>query len=164
MKNKILRQSQDKQFGFTLIELLVAITIGILVVGVGSIALNDFNEKQKVEAAKEELLANLRLARNYAITNQIPTNSPSDTDRIAITIDSNGLMTVGTQNSGNINTGYTFFSKDVTPNNIFITKDKDIKFTVTNGRSINGVINVGISGNSVVKNIKIDESGLIYEQ
>jgi type IV fimbrial biogenesis protein FimT len=150
--------------GFTLIELLVAITIGILVVGFGSMALNDFNEKQKVESTRQELISNLRLARNYAITNQIPVNSSRDTDRVAITIDTNGLMTIGTQNSGNIDTGYTFFSKDVTPNNIFITKDKDIKFTVTDGRSINGTINIGVSGSDVVKNINIDESGLIYEQ
>ena len=152
-----------KKTGFTLIELLVAITIGVLVVGFGSIALNDFNEKQKVESTRQELLGTLRLARNYAITNQIPVTSSRDTDRIAVTFNTNGLMTVGTQNSGNINTGYTFFSKDITPNNIFITTDKLIKFTVTDGRSINGAIDIGVSG-GVVKKINIDPSGLIYEK
>ena len=152
-----------KKTGFTLIELLIAITIGISVIGFGSVALNDFNEKQKVESTRQELLSNLRLARNYAITNQIPITSSRDTDRIAITFDINGLMTVGTQNSGNVNTGYTFFSKDITPDNIFITTNNLIKFTVTDGRSINGEIDIGVSG-GVVKNINIDPSGLIYEE
>ena len=164
MKNKVLRQNQDKRFGFTLIELLVAITIGILVVGLGSIALNDFNEKQKVEAVKEELLANLRWARNYAITNQLPSDSPDKTDRVAMTIDSNsGLMIIKTQKDDDSDTGYIFVSRDITPNSVWITTDKQIKFTVTNGRSINGTVNVGVSG-VVVRNIRIDDSGLIYEE
>ncbi len=150
--------------GFTLIELMVAITIGILVVGLGSMALNSFNEKQKVEMVRQELLANLRLARNYAITNQLPVESSADTDRVVVDIDSTGLMTVGTQTSGNVYTGYTFFSKDITPNNVSITVDKNIKFTITDGRSIDGVINIGISGQGAIKNIKIDDSELIYEE
>lgn len=148
---------------FTLIELMIAITIGLLTVGLGAVSLNDFNERQKIESTRQELLANLRLARNYAITNQFPGGSSSDTDRVAVDIDINGLMTVGTQTSGNVGTGYTFFSKDITSGDILITPNKLIKFSVTDGRSINGIINIGISGN-ILKNIRIDDSGLIYEE
>ena len=152
-----------KKTGFTLIELLIAIAIGMLAVGFSTVALNNFNEQQKVESAKEELMANLRLARNYAMTNQFPTNSSSDTDRVFVSINNAGLVTIGTQTSGNVGTGYTFFSKDITPKGIFITANPAIKFSVTDGRSINGNINIGVSGNNSNKNIKIDESGQIYE-
>ena len=152
---------KKKNFGFTLVELLVAITIGILVVGFGSVALNEFNENQKVESTKQELLTNLRLARNYAATNQLPSGG----NRVSVTINSSGLMTITTLDGNGALVG-TFFSKDVTPNNVFITVNDPIVFSVSDGRSI-GVtgrsISVGVSG-VVVKNIIIEESGLIYEE
>lgn len=154
---------KKNKFGFTLIELLIAVTIGMVAVGIGSVALNNFNDQQKVETTKQELLANLRFARNYAITNQIPTGVRRDTDRITVTFNTNGLITMGIQNSGNVDIGYTFFSKDITPDGVFITTDKQIKFSITDGRSINGIVSVGVSGNGL-KNIKIDQSGLIYEE
>jgi len=155
--------------GFTLIELLVAITIGLLVVGFGSVSLNNFYENQKVESTRQELVSNLRLARNYAITNQIPTNSSADTDRVAVSITDVGLMTVGTQTSGNNDAGYTFFSKDITPKGVGVTfygpnVTDTIRFSVTDGRSIGGTASIIINGVGTTKNIKIDESGLIYEK
>lgn len=154
--------------GFTLIELLIAITIGMLLVGFGSVTLNDFYEKQKVESTSQELLSNLRLARNYAITNQLPTDSPADTDRIAVIINA-GLMVIGTQTSGNIGTGYTFFSKNITSKGVGVTfygpnGTNIIRFSVTDGRSIGGTASIIVSGVGTTKNIKIDESGLIYEK
>lgn len=157
------------EFGFTLIELLVAITIGMVLIGLGSVSLNQFNEKQKIEAVKDELLANLRLARNYAITSQFPNTLSSDTDRVAVNIDNNGLMTVGTQTSGTIDTtsyNYPLFSKDITPNGVSITIDFPLKFSVTEGRSIvgnEGLVNIVVTGDDATKKIKIDSSGLIYE-
>lgn len=155
--------------GFTLIELLVAITIGMLVVGFGSVSLNNFYENQKVDVVKQELISNLRLARSYAITNQFPSDSSADTDRVAVLIDDNGLMTVGTQTSGNVDTGYTFFSKDVTPKGVGVTfygpnETNIIRFSVTDGRSIGGTASIIINGVNINKNIKVDESGLIYEE
>jgi len=155
--------------GFTLIELLVAITIGMLVVGFGTVSLNNFYESQKVESTRQELISNLRLARNYAITNQFPSDSSADTDRVAVLIDDNGLMTVGTQTSGNVDTGYTFFSKDATPKGVGVTfygpnETNIIRFSVTDGRSIGGTASIIINGVNINKNIKVDESGLIYEE
>ncbi len=147
-----------KKTGFTLIELIVAVTIGMLVVGFGSIALNDFSEKQKIEAVKKEVLASLRLARNYAITNQLATGG----NNVAVTVDNNGLLTINSYDENGVYIE-TFFSKDITPKNVWITADKEIKFSVTDGRSINEAINIGVSG-VVEKIIKIDESGLIYEE
>jgi len=149
-----------KKTGFTLIELIIAIAIGMLVVGFGSVALNNFNEQQKVEMAKQELLSELRLARNYAVTDQL-----NGGNRTVVEIDSNGLMTV---NSYDKNDGIvkSFLSKDLTPEGVVITSPT-ISFSVTEGRSINGAVGITIKGDigdSNSKNIKIDESGLIYEQ
>lgn len=154
MKNK---------FGFTLVELLIAITIGMLVVGFGLVSLNNFYQQQKVETVSQELLSNLILARNYAVTNQFPAGSSSDTDRVAVTIDSEGLITAGTQTSGNQDTGDTFFSKDISSDDVSIIPNNVIKFSVTDGRSIGGTVSIIISGNTT-KEIRIDESGLIYEK
>lgn len=155
--------------GFTLIELLVAITIGMLVVGFGSVSLNNFFENQKVVSTRQELISNLRLVRSYAITNQIPTDSSVDTDRVAVSIDINGLITVGTQTSDNNDTDYTFFSKDVVPKGVGVTfygpNGTDIiRFSVTDGRSIGGTVSIIINGANTTKIIKVDESGLIYEE
>ncbi len=133
-------------------------TIGMLVVGFGSMALNNFNEQQKVEMTKQELLANLRLARNYATTNQLALGG----DRITVTISTDGVIEAITQNSGgDIET--SFFSKDITPEGVTINAPI-IMFSVTEGRSIRGALSIGISGNGLTKTIKIDESGLIYEE
>lgn len=152
MKNK---------FGFTLIELLVAITIGLLVVGFSSMSLNNFYEKQKVESTRQELLSNLRLARNYAVTNQLPTSG----NRVSVTIDANGLMVIKPQDINGNDVGSSFFSKDFVPNNVWITISAPIQFSVSDGRLIGTTaVNIGVSGTNLVKNIKIDESGLIYDQ
>ena len=158
MKNKTIRQAQVKS-GFTLIELLISMTIGMLVIGFGSMALNNFNEQQKVEIAKQELLANLRLARNYATTNQLANGG----DRIVVTIDTDGIIGAITQDKDNYDVGISFFSKDITPDGVNVSASV-ISFSATEGRSIGGTLNIGVSGSSSVKNIKIDESGLIYEQ
>jgi prepilin-type N-terminal cleavage/methylation domain-containing protein len=150
--------------GFTLIELLVVITIGMLVVGFGSVSLNNFFENQKVESTRQELISNLRFARNYAATNQFTDNG----NRLSVTINSDGLMEM---KSYDYNDSYieTIFSKDITPKGVGVTFYSPggtgvIRFSVTDGRSIGGTASIIINGVSATKNIKIDESGLIYEK
>jgi len=161
MKKKTLRQAQDKT-AFTLIELLIAITIGILVIGFGSIALNDFNEKQKVESTRQELLSNLRLARNYAITNQL-----GGATKIVVSISQSGVIKIIDDLSLK-----TFLDKDISPNGVKITAP-NVYFSVSDGRSVTsdtplvGIdvdIIIAADDDSTVKNISIDESGLIYEE
>lgn len=162
MKNK------KNNFGFTLIELLVAITIGMLVVGVGSVSLNKFNEQQKIEAARQEILANLRLARNYAITEQFDENVPANTDRIIVTIINGTMMAKSQKGDSPLPGDKTFFSKEINLKNISVTINKPIKFSVTDGRSIDGEVLITVKGNdssdNISKIINIDNSGLIYEQ
>jgi len=152
-----------KKTGFTLIELLVAITIGILVIGFGSVALNEFNEKQKVESTSQELLANLRLARNYAITNQLEGASKS-----VVALNQDGNITIKNDSGTK-----TFFDKDISPNGITINGPANIYFSVSDGRSVTSAtplvgttvsISVATDDDNTIKKINIDESGLIYEE
>ena len=147
--------------GFTLIELLVSITIGMVLIGFGSVALNDFNEKQKIETTKQELLGVLRLARNYAITNQLNPNA----NRIIVVISQDGTMTIVDDK------GKSFFNKDISPNGITITTPATINFSVNDGKSIlentlvgTTVVVVVTGDDGSAKTINIDESGLIYEK
>ena len=151
--------------GFTLIELMVAITIGMLVVGFGSVSLNNFYENQKVESTKQELIANLRLARNYAATNQFT----DDGNRLFVTINSDGLMEMKSYKEDNTSYIETIFSKDVTPKGVGVTfygpnLTNIIRFSITDGRSIGGTASIIINGVNITKNVKVDESGLIYEE
>lgn len=143
---------------FTLIELLVAITIGIVVVGFGSVALNKFNEQQKITTTSQELLSELRLARNYAITDQLKGGN-----RSVVKIDNNGLMTVDSYKD-NVYIK-SFLSKDLTPKGVTIISPT-ISFSVFDGRLISGaeLTVAGDTGDSESKTIKIDDSGLIYEK
>lgn len=164
---------KDKSFGFTLVELLVTMVIGLLVLGFGAVFLNNFYDRQKVVSVGQELLSELMLARNYAVTNQFPSGSSSDTDRVAVMINNDGLLVIGTQTTGSVgndtNVKYTFFSKDIVPKGVGVTfRGPDgvgvIRFSITDGRLIGGTASVVINGVGTTKNIKIDESGLIYEK
>lgn len=149
---------------FTLVELLVAAAIGMILIGFGSVALNDFNQSQKLEATRQELLATLRLARNYAITNQLS----SGANIIGITFEEEGRTYI------NDNRGKNFFDRDISPNGIKIkSTPSTIHFSVSDGRSITTSLVPLVGTTAVVvvtgdddstKTINIDESGLIYEK
>src|SRR3990167_3414357 len=60
------------KLGFTIVELIIAVSIGMLMTGMGVVSLNNFNAKQELKSTRSELIALLRQARNYAKTQQIP--------------------------------------------------------------------------------------------
>lgn len=146
---------KNNNFGFTLIELIVALAILMLLSNMGLNMVKDFNGKQKLESAKEEILANLRVARNYAITNQL---SPGATG--AIFNLNNGVVTIS-------DTGQTFLSKTIFNSEIAVTTiGSQIVFSVTDGRSINGDVGITLFSlpTNTSKNILIQSSGNIYEK
>jgi type II secretory pathway pseudopilin PulG len=64
------KKMKNKKLGFNLIEVLVAVGIIMLLTGGILVYFNDFNSRQKIEGARIELIGNLKLARNYAVTRQ----------------------------------------------------------------------------------------------
>lgn len=129
---------------------------------VGVNMIRDFNGNQKLESAKEEILANLRVARNYAITNQLPNGA----DRVLFSLSSTGDLTIKPQNSvGDV--GSTFLAKDLFTNEIgAIMVGSSIIFSVTDGRSLSGDIGITLVSTltTSTKNILIQNSGNIYEK
>lgn len=128
----------------------------------------DFNGKQKLDSAKEEILANLRLARNYAITNQLPVGA----NKVLFSLSSTGDLVIKPQNSvGDI--GSPFLVKDLFTSEVGATivpasVGYSFAFSVGDGRSITSVNDIGITLGSTLttnkKNIVIQPSGNIYEK
>ena len=58
------------QFGFTLIELVVVTAIMLSVAGIGSASYLNFNERQLIETAKEEIKNNIVVAKQKAADGQ----------------------------------------------------------------------------------------------
>lgn len=154
--------------GFTLIELLISITIGMMMVGIGTVSINNFYEEQKMNSISDELISNLKLARNFAITNQFP-NEPSGGDRVVGTL-TDGLLVFGVQTSSNIGVGESFLSKQIVPQGVGVTLSNNfggnvaVKFSVSEGRSIGDSATITINNNKRFKKIIIEESGRIYEE
>lgn len=162
--------------GFTLIELLISITIGMLMVGIGTVSINNFYEKQKINSISEELVSNLKIAQNYAKTNQLTnhlTNEDdkkrADLDRVTVSL-TDGLLVFGVQTTGDTDIGESFFSKKIIPDGVNVAFSNSfggnvlVKFSVSEGRSIGGTSTVSIGSDDRLKKIIIEESGLIYEE
>jgi len=126
----------------------------MLLSSVGINMVKDFNGNQKLESAKEEILANLRLARNYAMTNQLSIGATGVVFNL-----NNGVVMIK-------DTGKTFLSKTIFTSEIKATIGSSIIFSVTDGRSLNGDVGITLASNltTSTKNILIQKSGNIYEQ
>lgn len=100
--------------GMSLIELVVVTALIMILAGGGGVALNTFNEKQKVVAAKDELVASLRLARNAARTAKGPVGG--EITQVTVTVSSEGVV-LATGNPGAI----TYVNKDITSKGVSLS-------------------------------------------
>lgn len=139
----------------------------MLFVGIGLISLNNFNSIQKIEGTKDELISNLKLARNYATTMQLPEGvdpRSNELSYVQVDISSNGQMTATAESVGS-----TFYTKDISPSGIVISilpPATTIQFSSYKGASINGDVNIIIGstlGVGDTRVININASGLIDE-
>lgn len=79
--------------GFTLIELMVVVTIGLLLVGGISVSTGRFLARERVASSANELVSVINIARNFAVTNQVPVGF-TGLDYVAVTLTSSGLVSV----------------------------------------------------------------------
>jgi len=98
--------------GFSLMELIVAITAVVIISGGSLIYLNNFNSRQKLEKAKNEVISSMKLAQSYAKTRQLPIGSP-DKNLEYVQVQINGTNLVAGANG----IGSTFFSKKIAESN-----------------------------------------------
>ncbi len=95
-KIKVLFSSKFfvKVKGFTLIELLIVITMMLLVTGGTIVFVNRSNSEQKIAATKNELIGNLRMARNYARTLQVPSGYVGNLEYVVVSLNTSGQIVV----------------------------------------------------------------------
>lgn len=116
--------------GFTLIELLVGMAIIIMIAGGGSVYVNNFRARQDLKLARDELINNLRLARNLALSSQKPAGNTDKVAYVVVTIGDGGVLTASTP------AGVSFFSQDVTPNGVAVSSSGNIWFQGYEGRLV----------------------------
>ena len=154
--------------GFTLIEILVVLTIVGLVTGGSAVYLNRSNSLQKIDTSKQEILSNLRFARNLAITNQKPAGFSGDLKQIAVLLSSDGVITTW---PNTINVGPSYFTKDLTANgvNLALSVGTSFGFSAYEGRfiGIGDTLTIKISSQELLmtdtKQLIITRSGLIND-
>jgi len=103
---------------FSLVELLVAVSVMLLLSGGAFVYINDFSIKQKMESTRKELISNLRLARNYALTGQI--SGGDSLDYVEVQISQNGLMEAWPNGEGS-----SYYSVDVSPVEVVVNVSPD---------------------------------------
>lgn len=102
--------------GFTLIELMVVVTILMIISGGSFVYISRFGAIQKIEQSRRKIADNLRLARNYALTNQ--TKGGDELLYVAVEIGSDGTM----EALANGEASLSYFSEDVTESEISLVK------------------------------------------
>lgn len=90
------RNFKKNIFGFTLIELIVTVTIIMILSGVGAVSLSGFNSNKELEATREEVANHIKLARNLAITKQLP-NQKLGLDYVRVNVLSNQIAIFGVE-------------------------------------------------------------------
>lgn len=70
---------------------MVVVTIGMLLVGGVSVATSSFLARERVASSAKELVSIINIARNFAVTNQVPAGFVG-LDYVAVTLTSNGLV------------------------------------------------------------------------
>ncbi|MCX6726101.1 MAG: prepilin-type N-terminal cleavage/methylation domain-containing protein [Candidatus Shapirobacteria bacterium] len=68
-----------KSPGFTLVELLIVMTIITLLFAIGVVQYNQFNRRQVLTKAKDELISNLRLIQGKSLAGEKPENCLAET-------------------------------------------------------------------------------------
>lgn len=156
--------------GFTLIELLVVLTIVGLISGGSVVYLNRSNGLQKLDAAKQELLSNLRFARDLAITNQKPFGFGT-LSQVRVNLSSDGIITAWPVDTAN-GVGASYFSKDTTQDGVVLTLSSigsTFGFSAYEGRfkGESSTLNINISSTDLAvgdtKQLVITQSGLIND-
>jgi len=149
--------------GFTLVELIVSLVVIMLLAGIGTVSISNFSNSKKVESVTSELIDQIKLARNMAITNQLPPGGGSGLKYVGVTTVTNGTVTASLNNSGT-----NYFSKKVdsggsgtsVDNRTFGFAVNTGRLTEYNGAFINGPVNIGVSG-VVIKTITINDLGVV---
>lgn len=140
-----------KKNGFTLIELIVAVTVIMILAGVGAMSLNNFNGVKELESTREEVGGFIKLAKNLAVTRQLSTGT-SNLKYVRVSISGNILTITGIDNVGNQDTSPPYSSVSINTKNGIIINAPSFGFMASTGRLTD------LNGNLVGTTMAIDVS------
>lgn len=159
--------------GFTLIELIVAVSIMLMLLGIGSYTISGFTQSRKVMAARNELTTYIKLARNLAMTNQLP-NKTTNLKYVRVTISGMTVSVVGVDRNGALFTGAPYFSKTVEAKGVTTTINGGVsafgfnglsgKLTDNNGNLSDTPLLVNVIEGSTIYSIGINGLGIITDE
>lgn len=157
-------------FGFTLVELIVTVTVILVLTGVGAMSLNNFNGVKELETTREEVGSYIKLARNLAITKQLP-NEASNLEYVKVTITSNEIAIEGVDSNGQVFNSSPYskiklnLNKNVTllPSSFGFLKSSG-RLTDNNGLGASNTVIVSVNRQSDTKTISIKDTGLISNE
>jgi len=163
-----------KKLGFTLIELMVSVTIVLILVGIGSYSINNFIQSKEMYGVRDEVSAQIKLARSLATTNQLP-DKTTDLKYVRVSFSGKIITIEAVKNDGEVETGSPYFSKDleldenvsisildgVTAVTSFGFLGKSGRLVDINGVTIAGPIIVTVSNVVNSKSFKINDLGII---
>jgi prepilin-type N-terminal cleavage/methylation domain-containing protein len=92
-----------EKHGFSLVELLVVVAIVLILTGIGSFVVSNFNQTNKVVKLRDYISTRIKLAKNLAITNQLP-EQDLGLEYVRVTINKDLLVVEGMQEGQSVGT------------------------------------------------------------
>ncbi len=123
-----------RKSGFTLIELMVAVAVFAVVGGFSLNYINGFGARQDLGAVRDEVVSAIRLARNYAVTQQKASGFVGEMRYVSVNIGSS-LVSI----YPDVSTATPYYSKDFTSNSVNISKSNGndtIRFSSFEGKMV----------------------------
>lgn len=156
--------------GFTLIELIVAVSVMMVLLGI-SYAISGFTKSRKVMSARNEMATHIKLARNLAITNQLP-DETTNLQYVRVTISGMTISVVGVAKNGSVFATAPYFSQTIEAKGVTTTIDGGLissfgfdgisgKLTDSDGNLSDTVLTVDVTEGSEKYSIEINSLGVI---
>ena len=114
-----------KKRGFTLVELLVTVSVVLILTGIGSYSIGKFIQTSNLVKSRDYLLSQVKLARNLAVTNQLPNNNLGIA-YVRVANNGGNIIVTGINSSGVETTQPPYFSKK-------LDISDDVEVTLKNG-------------------------------
>lgn len=163
----MISRKKKKFNGFTLIELIVSITIMMVLVGVGSMSLSNFNNQKELEAARNDVSAHLKLARNLAITKQLPEND-TNLRFVLVNIGTSDVIIAGIDDVGTTKFESPYSKLTINSKNGIILASYNFgfskstgKLTDNNGNLVGTTMTIVLSRGTDQKILNINNLGMI---
>lgn len=109
-----------KKTGFTLVELMIAVAVLAVTSGLTLLTMNNYSNNQAKSSVRNEIVSNLRMARNLAKTMQKPEGFSGNLRYVEVTISSNAVVEAKAYNT--TGQSVTYFSRNVGKIGVYVSE------------------------------------------